>query len=79
MPDHDPPPPRRAQFGLRTLLLLMLMFSVLAATLGGLLQGGPQRQTFILFGVASPVLLMIVLAALEFLQKLVSRRRRDKE
>jgi hypothetical protein len=78
MPDHDSPPPRRAQFGLRALLLLTLMFSILAATLGGLLQGGTRRQVFVLFGVASPVLLMIALGACEFLKNLLAHRRKSK-
>ncbi len=78
MPDDLPQDePRRPQFGLRALLLLMLIASVLAAILGGLLQGGARRQIFILLGIAAPVGLMILLGLFDALRQLWNRRRQD--
>ena len=53
--------PRPTQFGLRWLLLIMTLLCIPLAVYGGLMRGGRQRQVFLLFAIAAPMGLMILL------------------
>ena len=62
-----PPPRRRFQFSLTTLLFLVLPVSILAGALGGMLQPGATgsrlpRSFFVIMAVMAPVGLMIAVS-----------------
>lgn len=82
MPDPANPGPRRPfQFSLATLLLVMALFSVLAAALGGMLRGHWGTSTmppgfFELMAAAAPVAVVVVLSLLHSLRLWLKRRRR---
>jgi membrane protein DedA with SNARE-associated domain len=54
----------------------MLLFSVLAAVLGGLIQGGRQQQTFVVIGVAAPMGVMILMSIVYQIGRLMKKRRK---
>jgi hypothetical protein len=74
----------RIQFGLRSLLVATLLFSVLFAVMGGLVREGldpeknPRLIVYVVLAVAAPMLVMIGASLLEPLMNLVQllRRRR---
>ncbi len=86
MPTKEPTPPQpgarpwQPRFGILGLLLLMLVASVMAS--GGyyfvqMLRGGRSHQlAFILFTVASPVLLLVLVSVLLAVLKRSNRPRR---
>ena len=83
MPDAEPAGPRRPfQFGLATLLLIMLLVSVLAAALGGMLRGRTSVGArlplgfFVAMIVAAPLAVMILLSLWRSVAGLFGRRRR---
>lgn len=69
-------PRHRAQFGMRTMMGLMLLFSVLAAVFGGMIQGGRQQQTFVVIGVAAPMGLMILISIGHQVARVLKKRRK---
>ena len=76
MQQHPPKPvPRRVQFGIRTLLLIMLLVSVLAAIGGGLARTGDGKPnvTLIVMAIAAPLGVMILLSLIETFLRLTSR------
>jgi len=82
MSDNEPqPPPKRPfQFGLASMLLIMVLFSVLAAALAGLLHRHQGRSTmppgfFVLMAVAAPVGLMILASLFRAVTRYLNRRR----
>ncbi|MBX7165333.1 MAG: hypothetical protein K1X74_03200 [Pirellulales bacterium] len=77
----DPPPRWRLQFGLGTLLLVMLLVGVAAAALGGLLRATASRAaepllTFVLLTIAAPLALLMVISLLHTLTAVWRRRKR---
>lgn len=79
-PQPQSPQPRRPfQFSLGTLLLIMMLTSVLAAALAGLLQLGDSRLPrgfFVLMVIAAPMAVMILLSLLRSVAGLFDRSRR---
>ena len=68
MPIADPDSkPRRVQFGIRSLLLIMLLVSVLAAIGAGLVARGSGKPNgpLVILAVAAPMGAMIVLSIVE--------------
>jgi hypothetical protein len=64
---EKPPTRRRYQFGLATLLFLVLPVSILAGALGGMLQPGTTgvrlpRSFFVILAVMAPLGLMIAVS-----------------
>ena len=82
MSPTDPSPPRRPfQFTLATLLLVAVLFSILAAALGGMLHprsGGVHlpRGFFIAMAVIAPIAAMIVLSVVRAVLRKSNRRDR---
>ena len=79
-PTHPEPPRRRMQFGVGSLLMVMLVCSVTAAAGSYLVRslqkpGGGSRLIFILFTLVAPVVLMIVVSLVHSLALWLSRRR----
>lgn len=79
-PHPEVPRPWQPRFTIGTLLLVMAVFSVMAAAgsylMRSLQQGTHRSQlTFVLFTVASPVLLVVVVSGLWKLTAWFSRRR----
>lgn len=81
--DHQPKPnvpePWRPRFGIGALLLVMLVFSVTGAAGYYLVQSLGQRErsahlTFILFTLAAPILLMVIVSFIRRIVLWVSRR-----
>jgi len=76
----DVPQPWQPKFGLAGLLMVMFVCSVMAA--GGyyftqFLRGGRQSQlAFILFTLASPMLLMVVISAMRTIFRLVNKSKK---
>ncbi|MHB1037803.1 MAG: hypothetical protein ACYC35_26120 [Pirellulales bacterium] len=71
---------RRFQFGLGALMLAVLLYSILAAALAGLIrpdasQPGIVQPLFILMAVAAPVGLMILISLWKSVQKVLRDRR----
>jgi len=66
--DSDQPRQRRT-FGLRRMMLIMVLFCVMAAVFGGLLRGGADRQLWVLFGAAAPLALMLFLGLVDQLRR----------
>lgn len=82
MQQHSPKPvPRRVQFGIRTLLLIMLLVSVLAAIGGGLAQraDGRPNVTLIIMAIAAPLGVMILLSLAETFLRLASRYQQSRK
>jgi len=76
-----PPPRRRVQFSLRSLLLLAVICSVSAATLAGML--GLQRSGvkfppgfFVVMAAAAPLAVMVVLGLIRAMIRWLARRKR---
>ena len=78
MPNTEPtePSPQRRpfQFGLGVLLLIMVLTSVLAAALGGMLRGQAGESPlpsgfFVLMAVAAPVAVLILLSLIRAIAK----------
>jgi len=82
MTDAEPsPPPRRPfQFGLATLLLVTALFSILSASLAGMLRGSFDSSMppgfFILMAAAAPVGVAILISLFHAAVSLLKRRRR---
>ncbi len=79
-PPKDPAPTRpRFQFGLRTLLLITVMVSVLSAALAGMLRGrfrAPMPPGFFeLMAAAAPVALLLVVSLIYSAARHLGRRR----
>ena len=77
-PDH--PPKRPFQFGLATMLLIMLLFSVLAAAWAGMLHRSQGNSTmrpgfFVLMAIAAPMGLMILAGLFHAVVKYFKQRR----
>ena len=71
---NSEPSPRRVQFGIRSLLLIMLLVSVLAAIGAGLVaRGGKPKGPLVIMAVAAPMGAMIVLSLLETVIRGVAR------
>ena len=62
-------PPRRPTFGLRRMMLIMVLFCVMAAMFGGLLRGGADRQLWVMLGAAAPLALMLFLGLVDQLRR----------
>ena len=82
-PTSPEPGPRRVQFGIRSLLLIMLLVSVLAAIGAGLISRGSGRPKgpLVIMAVAAPMGAMIVLSLVESVIRGIARlqaRRRPK-
>ena len=82
LPSHGKPqePRRPFQFGLASMLLVMAMFSVLAAAWAGMLHRGSATASsppgfFVLMAVAAPLGLLIVLSLLRAVLRRSKRRR----
>ena len=85
-PEPNHPKPWQPRFGIGALLLVMLVFCVLAAGAGYLVQGlrnettvgsgRPAVMVFLLFTLAGPMLLMVVVSIVRALTGSRSRRRR---
>ncbi|NIL98290.1 MAG: hypothetical protein GTO53_10535 [Planctomycetales bacterium] len=74
-----PPPQRRHQFRLPTLLLAMALVSVPAALFGGFLRPGDQADDssrLVLLTLMAPVGLMVLCGLLRFLLTTGKRRRK---
>ncbi|HYW78304.1 MAG TPA: hypothetical protein VE890_01965 [Thermoguttaceae bacterium] len=76
----QPPPKRPFQFGLASMLLVMVLFSVLAAALAGMLHRHQGRSTmqpgfFVLMAIAAPMGLMILASLLRAVMRYINRRR----
>jgi hypothetical protein len=70
---------RRFQFGLFSLLLLMLIVSVLAAALSGMLQLSDTslpRGFFVVMAVAAPMAVLVAVGLLRSVSRLLGRRGR---
>jgi hypothetical protein len=78
-PDQPPPPARRLQFRMSTLLLAMALVSVPAALFGGFLRQpdqGDYKSRLVLLTLMAPVGLIALFGLLRFL--LAPRKRRRK-
>lgn len=89
-PPTNPPPrhspqrqtPWQPRFGLREMLMLMLICSVLAAALGYLYQdekSGGRSMRFIFLTVAGPTLMAMVMGMAFFSYEYLKKRRRKKK
>jgi len=82
MSDNEPQPPQKRpfQFGLASMLLVMVLVSVLAASLAGLLHRHQGRSTmppgfFVLMAVAAPMGLLILAALFRAVTQYFKHRR----
>ncbi len=74
-----PPPRRPFQFGLSTLLLIMFLFSILAAALSGMLNRGAGKPTmpagfYVMMAVAAPMAAMIAISLIRALRRWLKKR-----
>ena len=76
--NQRPPTPYRFRYGLGTLLLVMIVVAVASAGVSYMVQAerGPgwQRLVFMLFTLAAPVLLLIVVSAFHMITQWLNRR-----
>ena len=78
----NPPPPQqqpyRLRFGIGTMLLVMVVVSVASAAASYMVQAsdspGWQRLVFILFTLAAPVVLLIIMSFMRVVMKWINRR-----
>ena len=73
---HDRPAGHRAQFGIRMMMVVMLLIAVAAAVYGGLVRGGTDRLTFLVIGAAAPVGVMILLELYRKVMRMLAARKR---
>jgi len=75
---NQSPQPFRLRFGIGTLLLVMVVVSVAAAAASYMVQSidrpGWQRLVFILFTLAAPVVLLVIMSAAHYALKWMNRR-----
>ena len=78
VPQRPTPPNYRMRFGIGTLLLVMVVISVASAAASYMVRAGTsegqQRLIFILFTLAAPVLLLVVVSFVHLLSKWFNRR-----
>ena len=86
MSDREPDGPRRPfQFGLASLMLVMLLVGILAAALGGMLRppgsAGVRMPPgfFILMAVAAPLVMTVLLSLFRLVRNLLDRDRRRRQ
>ena len=86
MSDNEPqPPPKRPfQFGLASMLLVMVLVSVLSASFAGLWHRHRGEATmppgfFVLMAVAAPMALMILASVLRAVTRYIASRREEEE
>lgn len=82
MSDNEPQPPEKRpfQFGLASMLLVMVLISVLAAALAGMVHRHQGRSTmrpgfFVLMAIAAPIGLMILAGLFRAVTQYFNRRR----
>ena len=78
---HNPTPRRRWQYGIGTMLLIMIPFSILAGALAGMLNpesGSVQlpRAFFVALAMIAPMGLMVALSAVLVLRKWLAEKKR---
>lgn len=87
-PPDDPFAPRRrfqVRFGLSTLLAAMMLFSIVAWVLGGLLRESKVQHRssnlplYVVLTIAAPVLVMVLLNVVHMVRQWLARRRRAAE
>ena len=71
---HKPPPRGRWQYGIGTMLLLMIPFSILAGALSGMLNptgggAGLHRGFFVVLAIIAPMGLMVALGLILAVRK----------
>ena len=72
-PDAPDAPPRKRQFTIRALLFATTLVAVAAAGFGGLMRAGAgdKPTVFILFVIAAPLALMLVLSLARSVEHLI--------
>ena len=75
------PPPRARQFTIRALLFATTLVAVAAACFGGLVRAGQDDlpTAAVLFVIAAPLALMLLLSLVNTVQRLIELWRRRKE
>jgi hypothetical protein len=75
------PPPRNRQFTIRALLFATTLVAVAAACFGGLVRAGQDDlpTAAVLFVIAAPLALMLLLSLVNTVQRLIELWRRRKE
>ena len=79
---RKPPPRGRWQYGIGTMLLLMIPFSILAGALSGMLNpegGGLHRGFFVVLAIIAPMGLMVALSLILAARKRFSARKHRPE
>lgn len=76
--NRRPPQPYRLRFGIGTLLLVMIVISVASAGVSYIVQAGDnpgwQQLVFILFTLAAPVILVVLVSFVVWVTKWLNRR-----
>ena len=81
-PDNTAPPARRKrQFTIRSVLFATTLVAIAAAGFGGLVRAGEEDTPtlFVLFVVAAPLALMLVLSLGRTIERFVVMRRKRRE
>ncbi len=78
---QQPPPRRRWQYSIGTMLLIMIPFSVLAGALAGMLDPensgtGLPRAFYVVLAVIAPMGLMVALSVVLVLRKWLANKKR---
>ncbi len=80
-PDNTAPPARRKrQFTIRSVLFATTLVAIASAGFGGLVRAGEQGTPtlFVLFVVAAPLALMLVLSMTRTVERLLATRRKGR-
>jgi hypothetical protein len=80
-PKSFDPPPRKHQFTIRALLFATTLVAVAAACFGGLVRAGQNDlpTAAVLFVIASPLALMLVLSVAGSVERLIAMWRKRRE
>ena len=74
MPPSDSPSTwHRPQFGFRALAMFSAIVAIVAALYGGLIRRGPTWPIYIALSCAAPVLLLMIVGALEWVVQVFAR------
>lgn len=75
------PPPRKRQFTIRAVLFATLLVAIAAAGFSGLIRAGEENVStmFVLFVVAAPLALMLILSLWRTVERFVAMRRKRRE
>ena len=79
--ESNSPEPRKRQFTIRGILFATTLFAVAAAGFGGLARSnaGETATPFVLFVIAAPLALMLVLSLVSAVERLVVEHRKRRQ